>query len=153
MSPVLQLLTALIGSLGFALLFNVRGRRLVPAALGGLLTWGVYLLAGLVIAADAPRYFLASVLLTVYAEIMARVHKSPATVFLTCGTVPLIPGGSLYTTMRYAILADWSAFSRQGLATLLLALAIAIGILCTTSLWAAGNRLRRKKGGTPKTFS
>lgn len=144
MNVILQLITAFTGSLGFALLFNVRGRKLLPAGLGGLLTWGICLLAGLVIASDAWCYFLASVLLTVYAEIMARVLKSPATVFLTGGFIPLIPGSSLYTTMSCAIRSDWTGFCRQGLHTLILALAIALGILFTMSLLEAGKQLVRR---------
>ena len=38
-----QLATASIGSLGFALLFGLRAKHLAPAALGGMITWGIYL--------------------------------------------------------------------------------------------------------------
>ena len=47
---------------------------------------------------DVPRFFVASVVLTIYAEILARVVKCPATLFLVTAAVPLIPGGSLYNT-------------------------------------------------------
>ena len=40
---LLQLITAALGSLGFSLIFNVRGRPLLFGALGGLIAWGVYL--------------------------------------------------------------------------------------------------------------
>ena len=46
MSNFMTLLTALLGSAGFALLFNVRKQLLPLAALGGALCWGAYLLAG-----------------------------------------------------------------------------------------------------------
>ena len=44
---IMQLATAFLGSLGFALLFQVRRKRLLLASLGGLLAWGVYLLMGM----------------------------------------------------------------------------------------------------------
>ena len=44
MDNLIQLLAALAGSFGFAALFNLHGRKLVFAALGGLLSWSVYLL-------------------------------------------------------------------------------------------------------------
>ena len=50
MSNFMTLLTALLGSAGFALLFNVRKQLLPLAALGGALCWGAYLLA-----APSPR--------------------------------------------------------------------------------------------------
>ena len=40
---VTQLLTAFVGSLGFAILFHLRPRLLPWAALGGFLCWGCYL--------------------------------------------------------------------------------------------------------------
>lgn len=76
---ILQLTTAFVGSLGFALLFHVRRDRLLLASLGGLLGWGVYLLMGLATDQEVVRYFVASVVLTVYAETLARLVKCPAT--------------------------------------------------------------------------
>lgn len=46
MQNFIGLLTALLGSAGFALIFNVRKQLLPLAALGGALCWGTYLLAG-----------------------------------------------------------------------------------------------------------
>ena len=42
---ITQLLTAFIGSLGFSLLFNVRRELLASASFGGMLCWGVYMMA------------------------------------------------------------------------------------------------------------
>ena len=141
MTILTQLVTAFAGSLGFALLFNIRRDRLFPAAMGGLLAWGVYLLVDPLVAWDVPRFFIASLALTLYAEIMARVKKSPATVFLVSASIPLIPGGSLYTTMQYAVSAQWEAFTTQGMNTLLLAGAIAGGMLCMMAVLHVCHRL------------
>ena len=40
----LKLFLALFATAGYALLVNVPRRLLLPAALGGMLSWGVYLL-------------------------------------------------------------------------------------------------------------
>ncbi len=134
MEYIIQLITAFTGSVGFCLLFNVRRGKLFLAGLGGVIAWGVYLLAGLWIDGDVPRFFLASLVLTLYAEIMARTLKAPATVFLVSASIPLIPGGSLYTTMRYAVESRWAEFSAQGTDTLLLAAAIAGGMMCMMAI-------------------
>ena len=42
---ILQLITAMTGSMGFALLFHVRPRLVLPAALGGFFNWWVYLIS------------------------------------------------------------------------------------------------------------
>lgn len=137
----LQLVTALTGSLGFAMLFHVRRSQMLPAALGGLVAWSACLLGLLITPNEAARYFLATLVLTLYAEVMARVRKAPATVFLVPGTIPMVPGGSLYYTMRHAVLGEWEDFFVQGLHTILLAGAIAGGVVCMMGLLHLGNRL------------
>lgn len=145
MDYMIQLITAFTGSLGFALLFHVRKEKLLLASLGGLLAWGVYLLLGLVSDQDVVRYFAASVALTVYAECLARAVKCPATLFLVTASIPLIPGGSLYRTMEYFMQNDLGAFSAQALTTVLLAVAIAVGMLFPTAIFQLVRRARVKK--------
>lgn len=145
MDMFMQLVTAFLGSLGFALLFQVRRDRLLPASLGGLLAWGVYLLMGLAVQQDVVRYFVASVVLTVYGEILARIVKCPATLFIVTASIPLIPGGSLYRTMQYFMLNDLESFSRQGLTTVLLAVAIAVGMLFPTAIFQLLHRIQNQE--------
>ena len=140
---ILQLATAFLGSLGFALLFHVKKERLLLASLGGLLAWGVYLLMGRATDQDAVRYFIASVALTVYAETLARLVKCPATLFIVTASIPLIPGGSLYQTMQYFMKNDLASFSGQALTTVLLAVAIAVGMLVPTAIFQLGRRVQR----------
>lgn len=134
MAYMIQLVTAFLGSLGFAMLFNIKRGKLLAAASGGLLAWGGYLLATIWVSSELICYFLASIILTFYAEAFARIKKAPATIFLVSASIPLIPGGSLYYTMSHAVSGEWDLFARQGIDTLLLAIAIAIGMLCGLSV-------------------
>ncbi len=135
MPYIIQLITAFTGSLGFAGIFHVKKDKLLPAAFGGFLAWGVYLAAGSASSNDPLRFFLASLAFTVYAEIMARLKKTPATIFLVPSAIPLIPGGSLYATMRYALGRQKELCLEQAVYTLSLAAAIACGILCAMTIW------------------
>lgn len=150
MQYVLELVTAFLGTLGFALLFHVRRERLLPACLGGILAWGVYLLMGLVVSADMIRYFVAAVVLTIYAEVMARVLKCPATLFIIVAVIPLVPGGALYGAMYHFVKGDFAASSAQGVSTLLLAVAIAAGMLFPMSLFQLVRRTRELKAQEQK---
>lgn len=131
---IIQLAAAFAGSLGFAMLFNIRGKKLLVSAFGGMLAWAVYLMLGHFIVSDIWRFFLTSMFLTLYAEVMARRQKAPDTIYIICSAIPLIPGGSLYNTMHYAVEGEWENFSGTGMHTLLLAAAIAIGILCMMTI-------------------
>jgi len=81
-ADILQIITAFIGSLGFALLYNIRGKKLIIAAIGGLISWGLFIVFGWFIADEAIRYFIVALLLSLYAEIMARILKTPTTTFI-----------------------------------------------------------------------
>ncbi len=132
-TELLQIFTGCIGSLGFGFLFNVRGKRLCVATLGGLLAWLIFLLLGRFVDSEPLRYLIVSFCLSVYAEIMARVMKTPATI-VTISLIPLIPGGSLYYTMAYAFQSDGTRFVSKAVYTLQLAAALAIGIIAATAL-------------------
>lgn len=142
--PWVQLAAGIIGSMGFSLMFNVRGRRLFWCSLGGGVAWGAVLLCELAGGSELMGYFAASMLLTVYAEILARKIHCPVTVFVATATIPLIPGGSLYNTMRFAMAGEWSSFAMQGLRTMLYAILISAGILIVMTAVHAWHVLRRQ---------
>ena len=126
---ILQLVTATVGSLGFALIFNVNRGLLLPASLGGLFAWGVYLLCAEVFGLNVLiSNVVAGTFCQIYAEILARILKTPATVICIPSVIPLIPGGALYNTMYSAVHQDWEMFRHHGYLTLQTALGIAAGI-------------------------
>jgi uncharacterized membrane protein YjjB (DUF3815 family) len=132
---IIHLVTAGLGALGFSLIFNVRRELLPAAAFGGLLDWGVYMMAEWFF---GNGVFLPSVVAaafaSIYAEAMARVEKSPATVFYIPALIPLIPGGSLYYTMSYAVLGQWDQVQSYGASTAYCALGIAVGMSLVLSV-------------------
>ena len=129
----LQVLAAAMGTLGFAILFNSRPQRLFLGALGGGLTWGVYLLLAQALRPDFLCVALAAAFGAAFAEIMARICKAPATVFTILSEIALIPGGSLYITMHHLVGGRQGEALQYGLHTLMVALAIAVGIVLVTA--------------------
>ena len=122
-----QLITGMLGSLGFALMFGLKKQYLITASLGGLLNWGLYLLgmhwwntiffAGL----------LASAAAAFYSEVVARIQKAPATLFFITSVIPLVPGRALYYTCSNAVIRDLSQTRMYANMTLQYALSIAAG--------------------------
>lgn len=135
MDDLFQLLAAWLGSLGFAALFCLKGRKLFYASLGGLFSWGVYLLCARVSPSPYVCAFAASVMLTFYSEIMARVHKTPVTVFLVTAAIPLIPGAGLYRSVNDFMLREMERCAEQSLYTLQFAASMSAGITLTTLLF------------------
>ena len=127
MDIIIQLVAAFVGSLGFSMIFNSDKKALVPATMGGMLGWGVYLLAeeaglGLFLSTIAAAAFC-----QIYSEIFSRILKTPRTVIYIPAVVPLVPGGSLYYTMYYAAVNDWTRFIEYGSKTVQVAFGMAVG--------------------------
>lgn len=143
--PLLQIATGFIGSIGFAVLYNIRGIRFVFASLGGLFSWSAFLGLGFLVQSEIARYFIVAALISLYAEIMARVLKTPTTTFIITSLIPLIPGSSLYYTMTNAFLGNGGDFIARGIMTLSLSGALAAGIIVIAGL---AKIFKRAKNGT-----
>lgn len=132
MELFLPCLYAFLSCVAFCIFYNVKMKWIPVTCLGGALGWLVYLL--LDFPSDVPKYFVATVVIAVYSEIMARLCKVPATLFLTVAFLPLVPGGGMYYTMEYCMRGETELFMETGLHTLALAGAIAVGIMLVSSL-------------------
>ena len=131
---VIQLISDFFGSMGFSVLYNTRRTKMLISAFGGVIGWGVFLLVNLFVTKSDPLAFMtAAMAVTVYAEIFARIKKTPTTTFLVTGIIPMIPGSSLYYTMNYAFNNDLENFYLTGMYTLKAALALAVGIIIVST--------------------
>jgi len=140
----IMLLSAPFGALGFAILFRVRPRHLPFAALGGLLSCGIYLLALQFGCGTLSANYLASFAMAMYSELLARILRAPSSVFLVPCAIPLVPGGGLLYTMSNLISRNFKAFFDYGKETLLAGLGIAGGIVTVSILFALGKGISRK---------
>lgn len=131
---ITQVIAALVGSIGFAIFFKMKGKQIALAGIGGAITWAVYLLVSQQFDGNFIPYFIAAVFVAIYAEAMARVNRAPATIFLTATAVPLIPGGSLYYTMAGLVNGDHNLFVTSGEAAMTIALAISLGFVVVAIL-------------------
>ena len=144
---ITALVTSFFGSIGYACTFNIRAKRLVAAGFGGLIGWAAYIIAGCFMFSEPMKYFVAALVINIYAEIMAVTEKAPSTVFLVSAIMPLVPGGMLYRTMRFAVTKEWEEFGKLGVETLSIALALALGMLIANSVIKSMRKRRRKRLG------
>ena len=135
MTPqMIQTLMGALGSVGFAVLFNVRGYRLILLFLGGALDWAVYLICEGQGCGPFLSVFLATATAAFLSEVLARLVRAPVLILLVPMLVPLIPGSALYHTMDALIREEQEAFLRYGSTAITWAGAIALGIICMTAL-------------------
>ena len=131
---ILKSIYALFTSLSFGVLFNIKGKNLIFASLGGFLAWYVYLVSLKYSGFNLLGLFIASFAAGLFSEVMARILKSPVTTFSICSIIPLVPGGGMYYTMLESIHGNINQFLSIGLNTISIAGAIAVGILLASSI-------------------
>ena len=129
-----QCLMSLCASLCFGVIFQVRGVKLAFAGLGGLLSWLIFVLCRIPFPVnDIPRYFFATIAVTVFSEWCARAFRAPVTLFLAVSLIPLVPGNGIYQTMLLAIRGDTGAAASRCIHTVGIAGALSVGILLVSS--------------------
>ena len=131
---LLQCVWAFLGSFCFGIVFNIRGKNLFYSSFGGFVGWVGYLLCGAVLPEEIVQYFVASIVISIYSEWMAVYRKTPVTVFIVLGMIPLVPGGSIFYTMQHLIMGEYQLSYKVGVYTFAIAGAIAMGILIASFL-------------------
>jgi uncharacterized membrane protein YjjB (DUF3815 family) len=136
------IITGTLGTLGFAVFFNVKPKHVPFAAIGGAIATSVYVLVGCFDFGPFATNLLATLACVLYSTIMARVLKTPSLVFITASIIPLVPGGALFYTMSNLILGDTVMALSYGMNTLLISLGIAVGIVVESLIVNILTRIR-----------
>jgi uncharacterized membrane protein YjjP (DUF1212 family) len=143
---LIQAAVCFLSCVGFGILFNVHGPGGLLCALGGTLTWLVYLLTLRLGGGDLGGYFFGTLFASLYAEAMARIRKFPAIAYLVISIFPLIPGAGAYYTMNHAVQGQMDKFASQGMHTAAIAGVMAVAILlASTTVRMLSARQRRKR--------
>lgn len=124
-----QLVSCTLACVGFAMWFNVRGIQVFHAGVGAFFTWLVYALLFDAWNSNFLATLVGAVFVAEYAQVMARVNKAPATIFLVASVFPLVPGPNLYYMMYGYVMEDYAMAHSEAVTLLLTCLGIAFGFL------------------------
>ena len=134
-----------IGCVGFSIYFNIHGPGILVCAIGGTLTWAVYLIALELGVGIIYANFLGGIVASVYAEVMARIRHFPAISYLVVSLFPLLPGAGIYYTMAYAVENEMTRFAQKGYQTAVIAAALALGILLVSTAFRIWSNYKMEK--------
>ena len=134
---IIGLLSAVAGTVGFAMLFRVRPKLLLPCAIGGFVAYAVYLLTKEFVDGEFFPNVTAAVVTAVYSEICAHKLKGPVQIFTIPVLVPLMPGGALYYSMYYLLAKDTTLALKHAVITLETAFGLAGGVTAGITATAA----------------
>ncbi|MDO4534198.1 MAG: threonine/serine exporter family protein [Clostridium perfringens] len=141
---IFEVIASFFATIGFGILFNIKGKNLIFAGIGGGISWFMYeggILLGFSVVASM---FVSALVFSTYSEICARILKTPVTTIVVCALIPLVPGGGMYYTMYEAIHGNAVATWDKASSTLLSAGALALGVIFVSSVTKLILKPRRK---------
>lgn len=147
MMTILKLLVlGFLGSVAPAVAINIEKRLLLWAGLGGMLGILTALLVNpYVVSFSISQIFAGTIVIGLYSELMAKVLKAPATVFVIPGIFPLVPGITAYKTIQAFVNNEVTEAILLGIDTIAKAFTIAFGIMLVTALFRLVRRTRVPK--------
>lgn len=130
-----MILTAAIGTAGYCLNVNIKRNKILYGCVGGVLSTFLYCALAEAGLSLLLQNLIPAAVVTFYAEVLARIVKAPATVFLIPSIIPLVPGGRLYYTMRAIVDGEGNDARVYAMETLVIALGIAVGIVVVSLIF------------------
>lgn len=126
---LIQFIYAFCATTGFAILFHVPKKEILPAGIVGAVGWLVYMYCNLDGNGVLIGCFMGACVVGLIADIFSRIFKEAATVFIIPGILPLVPGAGMYYTTLYFINGELEMAATRGTETLLMAGSISLGLL------------------------
>lgn len=103
-----QVLGAFIGVMAIAINFGVPKKFLIHSGINGALGWLVYLLLSSRGISSVVSMFYSAIVIAIISHTFARIFKTPVTLFLISGILPLVPGLGMYRIVHYILANDYS---------------------------------------------
>lgn len=136
-----QFILSFFASMGFGILFNAPRRSLMQCGLTGAAGWLTYYIFINMDTNQILASFAGGIILTAVSIFNSRKMKMPVVIFITCGIIPLVPGGTAYQAMRNVVLEDYQLAFSFGMEAALIASAIALGIITSEMVHSLMNTL------------
>lgn len=130
---LIEIVFAFLGSFFPAVFFNIERKNLLWAGLSGSIGWVLFAAGKDITSSTAMATFLGAAGIGIYSEIMARVKKTPASIFSITGIYPLVPGITAYNTIKYIVEDNLQLALEKGIETAAVAGAIAFGVMTITA--------------------
>ncbi|MDP4091675.1 MAG: threonine/serine exporter family protein [Bacillota bacterium] len=128
-----MILLAFGGSVFPVILFNIDRKKIIYAGIGGVLGWITYSVVYYRTGSQVIGSFFGALAVNLYSELMARIIKTPASMFYVPGIFPLVPGITAYSTINFLVEKDFVAAQNSAMLMLGIAGAIGFGIMLSSA--------------------
>lgn len=126
---LIQFTLALFATAGFSVIFRVPTKHIPACMVIGALGWVTYEVITINNFSPALGCFFGACMVGLLSNFAAHTFKDAATIFIIPGILCLVPGYAIFNTMLYMLQEDFTASAEIGMQTLMMAGAIALGLL------------------------
>lgn len=134
---IIKSIGAIVAVYGFGILLKVPKKFLVWAGIDGGIGWFVYLFVGLMTGSELLGAFFGAAVISVGANICARIFKTPVTMVLIPANMTLVPGAGMYRIVYHILYPQGDQVSYYFQQTLLMAGMIAIAMFIVNIVWSS----------------
>jgi len=125
---IIQVISAFFATAAFAVLFFLPKKYIIQAGVTGSIGWFIYLILMEITSDKVWATFAATLIIALTSHILARIYKTPVTMFLIPGVIALVPGAGMFQIVQSIIENEVDNTAYYFLQTLQMAGAIALGI-------------------------
>ncbi|MHB8130148.1 MAG: threonine/serine exporter family protein [Mobilitalea sp.] len=137
---IIQGISAFIATAAFSVIFYLPKKYIIHAGMAGCFGWFLYLIMMEFHGDKVLAIFVATLIVALTAHILARIYKTPVTMFLIPGVIPLVPGAGMYQIVQSIIDNEVDRTSFYFFQTLQMAGAIALGIFVIDTFFSKPKR-------------
>lgn len=144
---IIEVISSFFVAYSFGILFNIKGKYLIIAGVGGSIGWFLYKFCVQISLGESFSLFIASIGFSIYCESCARLYKTPSTILSVCCLIPLVPGYGIYNTLYAFLIKDYIQAIDYGVSTISNACSLALGIILISTIYRnySLNKIRKIK--------
>lgn len=142
---IIQVISAFFATAAFSVIFYLPRKYILQAGMTGGIGWFIYLLLVHFDADKAVANLCATLVIALISHILARIYKSPVTLFLIPGIIPLVPGAGMYHIVQSILYNRINSSVQYFIDTFKMAGAIALGIFVIDTIFLAISKNGRRK--------
>lgn len=140
---LIQGISAFFAAAAFSVLFYLPKKYIIPSGLTGSFCWFIYLVVQELTDDQILATFVATLLVAIASHILARVYKTPVTMFLIPGVICLVPGAGMYQIVISILDNTIEKTTYYFFQTMQMAGAIALGIFIVDTIFRGTSKSKK----------
>ncbi|MGP4077622.1 threonine/serine exporter family protein [Halobacillus sp. K22] len=138
-------IASFFASAAFGIIYQAPRNTIIKCGLVGMIGWVIYISLVWAEVDSVPATLIASFVIAIVSQMLARIYKTPMIIFSVPGIIPLVPGSLAYDAMRSFVQNDYSVAISIAAKAFMISGAIAFGLVFSEVLNQIIKKMRKTK--------